>query len=510
MSKDLEEPEVLTVDPHTHGSSDIEHVSEEKNRMLKDRTTDIQNVSIIKEIKDDKLIRFNFILSILVVLVFMVLGWALAQIGPAFPDLVYITNTDLNRGSGYMTSYFTGRMVGSALGGVLYSKMNAYLMFAISLVVNGSVLATIPWCFHYEIMIAAHALHGISGGVLNVAVTSTAMSIWGPTRRGRLYVQILYAFLSVSSALAPIATAPFLREKKNDEGHRNISDMTTLSTLHPNISHCCFTSESYSNNTLDLPNNSSVVSESKLYIAYSISAVMTFLIAIPFIVLYTRRRPQATKTSKTVRYQFIGELPRIVNYLQLINVGVFAAVYSTTELLFIAYLTIFCVQYLQWSITSGALLTSVVMFATLGGRCVGIFMVHLMKSYTTLLFAVTLYAFGFVCLTTSAHLLADLGVWISVFIIGLPVGVIWPSALSWINSYLISVGGKVSSYLLVTGYLGPLLCPSLLGYLMQNVSLLWFCYLCVILSALSVLNVIFMVLHSVYSRKKHKMFNISQ
>ncbi|XP_033762958.1 sodium-dependent glucose transporter 1A-like [Pecten maximus] len=452
--------------------------------------------SFIRDIKNDKDVRFKLILSICVSLAFMMLGWTLGQMGPAFPDLLDITRTDLEKGSTYLTSYSTGRLVGSVLGGLLYSKINTYLLFVASLVINGTAVATIPWCSTYELMMSVHAIQGISGGVLNLAVTSTSMSIWGPTRRGRSYIQILYVFFSFSTAMAPIATAPFLRKNQGVTELRSVGNLSSTSSESNGTIPCCSEENSNMNNNGHVLDFATSGQESRLYIAFFISAGMTFLVALLFIILYIKRANSSVRGSKMKALDFIGNHSRISNYLQLINVGLLSAMFNTCQVAYPSYLTVFCVQYLHQTKTFGAMLTSVTVFITVGGRLIGIFLVRVMESHTILLCSAILYASGFICLTVSAHLYSEIGIWVSACLIGLPSGTIWPTALSWTNSYLITVDAKVSSYLNLVGHIGPLTCPFLLGYLMQEISFLWFCYVCIIFSALIMISSIGMVLHT--------------
>ncbi|XP_021376427.1 uncharacterized protein LOC110465139 isoform X3 [Mizuhopecten yessoensis] len=139
----------------------------------RDEETSIKKVdmddkqSFLTELRHNTDTQFKVILSICVALANSMLGWIKGQIGPAFLDILYISNTDLERGSAFMTSYYTGRAVGSILGGSLYSRMNRYLILVVSMSINGVTLALIPWCAQYELMVTAHVIQGLCNGVMN-------------------------------------------------------------------------------------------------------------------------------------------------------------------------------------------------------------------------------------------------------------------------------------------------------------------------------------------------------
>ncbi|XP_069139231.1 sodium-dependent glucose transporter 1-like [Argopecten irradians] len=345
--------------------------------------------SLFTEVKQNKHIRVKVVTSILIITAMMMVGYNQGQLRPMFPDLIEIVDVDLEKGSAIVTSYFSGRLVGSVLGGFLHSKTNRYLLIVVSLTIDSGVVAVIPWCSVYELMLAVHSLHGTLIGVLNIAVNTVAIQLWGSTSRGRAYVLMVFAFLDIAYALAPFGTAPFLQENQQllDENQNNTDNhliTSNDSVAHPSPPHD---------------------PDSELYKAYSISSGIMILVSISFVLLLT--------TTKSV------------------------------------------------------------------------------------------YSSGFICLTASAYIFADIGMWISASITGLATSIIWPTTLSWMNSYLIRIDGKVSCYLLVIGLVFALFTPPVLGQLIQEVSMLWFCYICVIASVLNVVSVMFIVIHTrVYDRRR--------
>ncbi|XP_033763036.1 sodium-dependent glucose transporter 1B-like [Pecten maximus] len=397
-----------------------------------------------------------------------------------------------------MTAYYAGRFLGSLLAGVIYSRMNKFLLFGIALVMFGVVVGSIPWCAQYELMITAHVILGIFGGILAVAIYSESVLIWGPTGRGRSYLMLHGAISIIASVVAPIATGPFLTDNPNDIFNASSVPYTNINisihtTMPSNI-----TTEVYLNGTSfsNPPQNSS-----RLYIAYSISAGLCFLVALPFFRLFRFSKSNKMAFLAKERNKFIGSFSLFFKRLQLLNVGVYSLFHNAVDYTFTGYLSTFCVKYLLWTNMSGAMLTSTAFFTRLLGSIIGIFLVRLFKSDTLLLLSTTAYTLGFVGFTISAHVFSDVGVWISVCVIGIPFGLVWPNFLSWINASLIPVRGEISSFINVTSFLGALLAPMLFGYMMEEVSLLWFCYLC---AGKSIVNIINAVIILCYSRSMKK------
>ncbi|XP_069114674.1 sodium-dependent glucose transporter 1B-like [Argopecten irradians] len=394
-----------------------------------------------------------------------------------------------------MTAYYTGRFLGSILAGFIYSRMNKFLLFGISLLMFGVVVGAIPWCALYEVMITAHVVLGIFGGILAVAIYSESVLIWGPTGRGRSYLMLHGGISIIASVLAPIATGPFLTDRSDDiynsssiqHASANTSILYNVTIL-PNI-----TSES------PLIGTSFVNPDeqpSRLYIAYSISAGLCLLVALPFFRLFKFSKSNKMAFSSKERNKFIGSFSLFLKRLQLVNVGAYSLFHNAVDYTFTGYLSTFCVKYLLWTNMSGAMLTSTAFFTRLLGSLIGIFLVRVFKSDTLLLLSTSAYTLGLLGFTISAHVLSDVGIWISVCVIGIPFGLVWPNFLSWINASLIPVRGEVSSFINVTAFLGALLAPMLFGYMMEEFNLLWFCYLCVVKSIVNIINAFIILCYS--------------
>ncbi|OWF38210.1 hypothetical protein KP79_PYT19421 [Mizuhopecten yessoensis] len=170
---------------------------------------------------------------------------------------------------------------------------------------------------------------------------------------------------------------------------------------------------------------------------------------------------------------------------------------NAIDFTFTGYLVVFCIDYLGWTNALGAMLTSVAFFSRLLGTLSGIFLVRYIQTHHMLLISTIVSTAGFIGLTISAHAYFDAGIWISVCAIGIPFGLMWPNLLSWINENLIPFGSEMASLFNVTAYPGALLAPLLFGYMMEEISLLWFTYLCCLKSVVLVINVIIMFFYTV-------------
>ncbi|XP_033762494.1 uncharacterized protein LOC117344009 [Pecten maximus] len=409
-----------------------------------------------------------------------------------------ISGVDLEKGSAFMTSLYAGHLIGSVLAGFIFGKINKYLLFASTLLLYSLSVAVIPWCFLYELMVASFVFLGVCCGIISVAVGPELVDIWGPTPRGRSYLMVSTVAAGIASVVAPLVTAPFLLKQTN-HGRVNTHDTSWNSTFSPTIYTYINSTIQSRLNDMELPTENSTLkteNDSKLYIAYTISAVLGLLTAVLFFVLFCQPGPVNEQKQNSGKLEFIGKRSILVKRLQLFNIAIFGLTQSAIDLTFAGYLAVFCINYLGWTKTLGATVTSVAFFARLTGTFSGIFLVRYFPSHYILLTSTIVSTVGLIGLTISAHVYFDVGIWISVGVIGIPFGLIWPNLISWINVNLIPFRNQISGVLACCVFLGAFLSPVLLGYLMEEVSLLWFCYLCCCKSVVIVINAILMVLYT--------------
>jgi MFS family permease len=70
-----------------------------------------------------------------------------------------------------MTGHSVGYLVGSIITGIIFDKMKGEKTYCVSIsaLSVGVVVAVIPWCSMYELMIGIHVLKGIVGGGLDTS-----------------------------------------------------------------------------------------------------------------------------------------------------------------------------------------------------------------------------------------------------------------------------------------------------------------------------------------------------
>lgn len=85
--------------------------------------------------------------------------------GPTLLDLKLITNTSLDKVSFLFNAITIGYLPSSLIVGFLFDRYNKLLMIFVSIVCLSMVVAVLPWCSIYELMVAIHVLKGLCMGV---------------------------------------------------------------------------------------------------------------------------------------------------------------------------------------------------------------------------------------------------------------------------------------------------------------------------------------------------------
>lgn len=95
----------------------------------------------------------------------------MGQFGPSLLDLRIITSTSLKQASAFMTGHSVGILVGSVVLGIIFDKMKQEKTYCVAWTVLTMmfILAVIPWCYIYELMVAMHVFKGLAGGGLDTS-----------------------------------------------------------------------------------------------------------------------------------------------------------------------------------------------------------------------------------------------------------------------------------------------------------------------------------------------------
>ena len=230
--------------------------------------------------------------------------------------------------------------------------------------------------------------------------------------------------------------------------------------------------------------------------SFLIAAVLSLTSAVPFLVLYltseTKPKDDASKKQDITEVNLEScrrpsYLPFKFKFLCLVILCAIMFIYNAVEDNFTGLLMTFSISHLGWSKSHGTIATSLDWASFAIGRFIGIFLVRCIKTSTILtghlvILVLSFTAFLITSLTSQAYL-----IWAFVPLVGFSKSVILPSVFSWTEERILPVTGKIASLYLVTGSAGSMVTPLLFGYLMEERGSIWYIFLLLGMSVISLI-----------------------
>lgn len=427
---------------------------------------------ILKKLKSDAIYREKYFISLGIMWSFFVLGWTIGQFGPSLLDLRIITSTSLKEASGFMTGHSVGYLIGSVTLGIIFDKMRKEKTYSVawSVVAMTVILAVIPWCYIYELMVAMHVFKGVAGGGLDTTGNALLISLWRAD--GKSFLQSIHFAFAIGGAISPFVTGPFLAPEKN---------MNTTSAVTGNTSIANHTNNATTSDSSDFP-----WTESRLYVPYSIAAFLALTATVPlFVLACTSKRPLDVKSVKSVssvdedidEERNIQKLSTGMKAFVLIILMVFLGIYCAMEDGFNSFLATFCVSKLKWTKYMASIVTAVFWISYTVARFIGIFLAQIFKPVKLMFILTVLVILGFLGFFLSAQFKVYEGIWISSGVVGLAMSMIFPLVFAWTEESILPVTGFVASLFLIAASLGSMINPIVLGFLMDYSSPMWLAYI---------------------------------
>ncbi|KAJ8313836.1 hypothetical protein KUTeg_008397 [Tegillarca granosa] len=345
------------------------------------------------------------------------LGWKVAQIGPSLLDLQIIAKTTLDKISGIFTSDAIGYLGGTFLSGFLF---------------------------------------------LFTVANAELFRIWKTDNAA--IVQALHFFFTIGAALSPTVTAPFLMPSSRDLSNNTKSLSCAEFNETNKMDNCSFlyVNEDKQSHQHRFDN------ESRLYIAYLITASMyvvpgIFLLFSIFKIdkdFFQRTKSKIKDSDLTGQPSFREKLPILI----------------LVASLSITYVVLFFVEQLNWTKTSASYLASLFWATFALGRFVSIFVLKYIKSSHLLGINGALLIVASFGIFISSLYIFNPGLWISVGLCGLSMSSMFPTIFTWTDSELLPVNAFITSLIFASGASTAIINPIILGYLMDNVDKMAFCY----------------------------------
>lgn len=137
--------------------------------------------------------------------VFLVLGIAMALLGPTLPGLAGQVGAPLAAVSVFFTAHSVGYLLGSFFGGRLYDRVPGHAELAAALLTLSAMVALIPLIPSLWLLAAVWLVHGVAGGALDVGPNT--LLVWVHRSRMGPYMNALHFFFMLGAIAGPLAVA---------------------------------------------------------------------------------------------------------------------------------------------------------------------------------------------------------------------------------------------------------------------------------------------------------------
>ncbi|CAG5127349.1 unnamed protein product [Candidula unifasciata] len=275
-----------------------------------------------------------------------------------------------------------------------------------------------------------------------------------------------------------------------------VDDLSTVNTsTGKNIS-------SRSENDLFSDMFAAVIGMSKIQIAYSLIGLLLAVNAGLFLFLYCKdRAPSSPALSRS--HEDLTRPPDTKCFISLLIMLLFLFffTYVGMEVTFGGLLTTFAVYYPmdRWTPSSAALLTAVFWGCLALGRCFAIFIARCFKPPCMMVSNLCLTLLGAVILSFFVQLNSAM-LWIGTVTLGLGMSSLFPTTISWANSYYPLTGRSTAIFVAGSG-VGEMIIPVMTGYLFEKVNRMSLMYVTLTLSIL--MSLVYLCLQLVvYQRGK--------
>ncbi|XP_052094403.1 sodium-dependent glucose transporter 1B-like [Mytilus californianus] len=453
--------------------------------------------SLLHRLKTEPEYRLRFLTFLCLVWSFFILGWILGQFGPSIFDLQYITNTDLEGASFYYISHNVGYLIGSLISGVLIGRCDCNFLLFITMCIYGISVFAIPWCFLSSIMLVAQAIRGLSGGLLDTVANSELLSLFG--NQVSPYMQAMHFAFAAGGIASPLVTAPFLTEQYDNGVNSSMINQTSLVMQTENVR---TDNISFHMNNITTVNRSTTFHTQKnslIYIPYTISGVLAMSSSVSFLIVYIKSRRLAKRHTDEVNIdRNERRLSFPVKLVILTIMSIIFLLYTAMEDTIGAYVATFCVEQMNMTKEEGSYVTAVFWTFFAFGRLSGIPISNIVKSIPLIGIYSFILVISFLLLSFSPMINSPVTVWISNAVTGFAMSILFPTLFTWAEEDFLLVTGKIASLFIMTSTLGSIASPAALGYLIEEVSPMWYSY---ILLGESVGVIIFFVIAILLKKK---------
>uniref|UniRef100_A0A8C6EUE0 Sodium-dependent glucose transporter 1 n=1 Tax=Marmota marmota marmota TaxID=9994 RepID=A0A8C6EUE0_MARMA len=399
-------------------------------------------------------------------------GTAIAILGPTFQDLARNVNRNISSLSEIFVGRAFGYMSGFVLGGILFDRMNHFLLLGVSLVVTTVGLYFIPFCKTAVLLIVMMSVMGVSFSILDTGGNVLILDIWG--HEGAPHMQALHFSFALGAFLAPILAKLVLGTSVSAENH-------TEPAFQPPATNG--SSEADSSPLFGLPD------DMNLLWAYASTSTYIFIVSLFLFALFFKKSSGQEKAKPSAQGYRRAEYHKTLLCLLFL----FFFFYVGGEVTYGSYVFSFATTYAGMEEREAAGLNSIFWGTFAACRGLAIFFAACLQPGTMIVLS------NIGSLASSLFLVlfnkSPLCLWIATSVYGASMAATFPSGVSWIEQYT-TISGKSAAFILIGGALGQMAIPAVVGVVQgQYLDLPVVLYSC--LGAALFTALIFPVMHKV-------------
>jgi len=436
----------------------------------------------------DKEYREKLLYTFWIAVALFVQGLVIGQVGPTFLDIQIITGTDVTQASVFFTANSCGFISGAAILALIEHKMNKTLLIGLSLLGLGTVVILTPYCSLFAGMVIVKVFEGMFNGFIGATGSAENMRVWG--NEGRAFLQVLHCGTAIGAVISPLYMSPFLAKRRDISSSDTWANSTSTEWLSSTI--ILNGSESTANMTLlsqplsdDIGKNISLIGantkETNIHYGYLISGSLVIIASIPFLYRFICRRTKDENQSNSNDGESNADkriLPKLAHLGLCLGLYLFYFCVVSVEVTFFSFLMTFVIlEFTTVSKQQGAYLIAIYWFTFAGARFCMIFAAGKISPTKLISFCMTIAVISISGFVVAAHLHSITLITVVTSAIGIGMSALFPSGFSWCESRLLHVTPRVSAGIIISGSIGAMLTPLLLGYLMEELSNMWFCYI---------------------------------
>ncbi|XP_013366296.1 PREDICTED: sodium-dependent glucose transporter 1B-like isoform X1 [Chinchilla lanigera] len=369
------------------------------------------------------------------------MGLAAAILGPTFQDLASNVNQNMSSLSQIFVGRALGYLGGCAICGILFDRINQFLLLGVLMLVTSVAHYLIPLCKTAALLIVMMSVTGIGLGILDTGGNVLILALWGD--KGAPHMQALHFSFALGAFLTPILAKLALGTTVSAENH------TEPDLHHPALNR---SPEADPDLLFAAPD------DLNLLWAYAFISTYIFVVSVFLFALFFKKSSRHKKSAASAQ-----ESRRAKHHKALLCfLFLFFFFYVGAEVTYSSYIFSFATTHVGMEESEAAGLNSLFWGTFAACRGLAIFFAACLQPGTM----IVLSNIGSVvsCLFLVLFDKSPLCLWITSSVYGASMAAIFPSGVSWIEQYT-SISGISAAFLLIGAALGVMALPAGAGTL---------------------------------------------